>query len=862
MKSIRISVTVFVLILLSFLSKAQVYEYPFLDPCLSAEERVDDLVGRLTLKEKIDQMSDYTPAIERLGVPEYNWWNECLHGVARAGNATSFPQAIGMGATWNPQLIKEVADAISTEARAKYNYNTAKGNRKRYYGLTMWTPNINIFRDPRWGRGQETYGEDPYLTSRIGVAFVKGLQGNDPNYFKVIATPKHFAVHSGPEPARHYFDAYANKRDLWETYLPAFEACIVEGGAFSIMAAYNRYMGEACTASPLLLNDILRKKWGFKGYVVSDCGGVNDIYKDHKIVETAEEAATLAVKTGCDLNCGFVYKKLANSVEQGLISEKEIDVAVKRLFLARIKLGMFDPKGMDPYSDISIDVNECEEHQDLALKAARESIVLLKNDNNILPLSKNLKSISVVGPNANNWLMHLGNYFGIPSKKSSILEGIQSIVSEDTEVNFFKGCNMADESSVYDIITKDYWDNEGMEVEVFNGKKLEGEPVVRLKESQIDFNWESSLPFPQLNERYYSLRIKGTLAPKISGEYSIASDIKGGGIRLFVNGKLLIDNWKNKKTKLFSNKLELKAGEKYEIKVEYRRNHIWHSGIQLVWSTPESTSVEKLIDKVSQSDAIVFVGGISADLEGEDMKVEIDGFEGGDRTHLRLPKVQLDLLKELKKTGKPVVFVMANGSALAINWADKHVDAIVETWYPGQAGGQAIAEVLFGDYNPGGRLPVTFYKSVKDLPPFENYNMAGRTYRYFEGTPLYAFGHGLSYSEFTYSKPVFSKRNIRKNDSLEVKVKVRNTGNVDGDEVVQLYVADKESSVPKAIKSLRRFKRIHLQAGEEKELSFTLNPADFSLFDKDGNSFVEAGEFKIAIGGSSETNNSKILIIK
>ena len=853
---------VYSLLLLSCVVNAQQYKYPFLDPCLSAEQRAEDIVSRLTLKEKVAQMSDAAPAIERLGIPEYNWWNECLHGVARAGNATSFPQAIGMGATWNPKLINEVADAISTEARAKYNYNTAKGNRKRYYGLTMWTPNINIFRDPRWGRGQETYGEDPYLTSQIGVAFVKGLQGDDPNYFKVIATPKHYAVHSGPEPARHYFDAYASKRDLWETYLPAFEACIVDAGAFSVMAAYNRYLGEACTASPLLLNDILREKWGFKGYVVSDCGGVNDIYKDHKIVETAEAAAALAVKTGCDLNCGFVYSKLTNSVEQGVITEEEIDIALKRLFLARIKLGMFDPIEMDPYASIPLEKNECKEHQELALQAARESIVLLKNENNTLPLSKDLKSIAVVGPNANNWLMHLGNYFGTPSSKSSILDGIQSIVSDDTEVNFFKGCNMADESTAYEIITKKYWGNDGLEIEVFNGKNLEGEPIAIRSESQIDFNWESSVPFEELQGKSYSIRMKGKLTPQLSGEYSIASDVKGGGIRLYVDGKLLFDNWRNRKNKSFSSNLVLKASEEYEVIIEYRRNHIWHSGIQLAWSTPESSSIEKLIEKVSQSDAIVFVGGISADFEGEEMEVEVDGFEGGDRTHLKLPKVQIDLLKELKKTGKPVVFVLNTGSAMAINWANENVDAIINAWYPGQAGGQAVAEVLFGDYNPAGRLPVTFYKSVKDLPPFEDYNMAGRTYRYFEGEPLYPFGHGLSYTEFAYSKPEVSKRNIRKIDSIEVSVNVTNTGDKAGDEVVQLYVMDIESSVTKPIKTLRRFKRIHLKSGEKSSVSFTLNPEDFSRFDKDGNAFVESGEFKILIGGSSDVVNSKRIYVK
>jgi len=680
------------------------------NPSLPITQRVDDLVSRMTLEEKVSQMMSGAPAIKRLDIPEYNWWNECLHGVARAGIATVFPQAIGMAATWDPELIHSMAVATSDEARAKHHEAVRHNNRNIFFGLTFWSPNINIFRDPRWGRGQETYGEDPYLTSRIGVAFVKGLQGDDPRYLKVVSTPKHFAVHSGPEPERHTFDARISERDLRETYLPAFEACIREGKAFSIMGAYNRLDGEACCASHKLLEQILRGEWGFQGYVVSDCGAIGDIFLHHKLVKSMEEATALAVKRGCDLDCGEEYRALVKAVEQGLIREADINVAVKRLFEARFRLGMFDPPEMVRYAQIPYSVNDSPEHRELALKTARESIVLLKNDDHFLPLKKDLKSIAVIGPNADVVRVLLGNYEGTPSKAVTPLEGIRRKVSSHTQVLYAKGCELAGPST-------------------------------------------------------------------------------------------------------------------------------------------DPKSFDEAIKNVRAADATIMVLGISPDLEGEEMTVNVPGFKGGDRLTLDLPEPQEKLLKAVQATGKPVAVVLLSGSALAVNWANQHVKAIVEAWYPGEEGGNAIADVLFGDYNPGGRLPVTFYKSVQQLPPFEDYNMAGRTYRYFKGEPLYPFGHGLSYTMFKYSNLKLSGEKIKPQDSLQVSVEVRNTGNLAGDEVVQLYVRHLNASVPVPIRSLAGFSRIHLEPRESRQVSFTVSPRQLSVVDDQGKRRVEPGEFQIEVGG-------------
>jgi beta-glucosidase len=681
------------------------------------QERVDDLVGRMTLPEKIAQMGSESPAIEHLGIPKYNWWNEALHGVGRAGTATVFPQVIGLAATWNAELIHKMAVVISDEARAKHHEAVRNGVRDLYTGLTFFCPNVNIFRDPRWGRGQETYGEDPYLTSRLAVEFVRGLQGEDPQYLKLVATPKHYAVHSGPEKERHYFNAIVSQRDLRMTYLPAFKACITEAKAYSIMGAYNQVNGEASCASPTLLQKILRGEWGFEGYVVSDCGAVDDIYINHMLAKSAAEAAAMAVKAGCDVECGCTYGiacdygQLNRAVEKGLLTEADIDVSVKRLFTARFRLGMFDPDEQVSYAQIPFSVVDSDEHRELALEVARQSLVLLKNDG-LLPLDKNkVTSIAVIGPNADDTLVLTGNYMGTPTAPVTVLAGIQAMVSPETKVNYAHGCGM----------------------------------------------------------------LKGTDA-----------------------------------------------------------------------------ELAEAVQAAKASQVAVVVLGLSQQLEGEQGQQE--GNEPGitslgDRMSLDLTPAQQKLLEAVHATGKPVVLVLLNGSAVSVNWAAEHVPAILEAWYPGQAGGTAVAEALFGLANPGGRLPVTFYRSASDLPAFNDYNMENRTYRYFTGQPLYAFGFGLSYTSFAYRDLQISPANVAAGDPVSVQVEVENTGQYAGDEVVQLYVKDVEASLPVPLLQLQGFTRIHLAPGEKQTVQFTLTAEQMSFADEKGDWVLEPGEFQVFAGG-------------
>ncbi|MFP3896820.1 MAG: glycoside hydrolase family 3 C-terminal domain-containing protein [Anaerolineales bacterium] len=672
------------------------------DPTASVEERVEDLISHMTLKEKVSQMVHDATAIERLDVPAYNWWNECLHGVARAGVATVFPQAIGMAATWNTQLIGRMAEVTSDEARAKHHEALRNDIHHIYTGLTFWSPNINIFRDPRWGRGQETYGEDPHLMACMAVAFIEGLQGDDPAYLKVVATAKHYVVHSGPEEARHHFDARARARDMRETYLPAFEAAVREAGVESVMGAYNRTNGEPCCASPTLLGDILRKEWEFEGYVVSDCGAIRDICEGHQLVDTPEEAAALAVKKGCDLNCGEVYAFLLEALEQGLIDEETIDRSLQRLFRARFRLGMFDPPEMVDYAQIPYSVNDCTTHRELALKVAQESMVLLKNADDLLPLSKELDRVAVIGPNANGVEVLLGNYNGTPSNATTPLEGIREIVSEGTTVRYAQGCSVT-------------------------GTSTEG----------------------------------------------------------------------------FS----------------------------------------EAVAAAEEADVVIACMGISQEIEGE----EGAGTQA-DRTELGLPGVQDDLLKAVYDTGTPLVVVLINGSALAVNWAQAHAPAILEAWYPGEEGGTAIAQVLFGDYNPAGRLPVTFYKSVEQLPPFEDYAMADRTYRFMAQEPLYPFGHGLSYTTFTYDDLHLPAR-IEAGEEITISARVRNTGDRAGDEVVQLYLRDDEATFPVPLRHLEGFRRLYLAPGEAQRVTLTLTPHQMVVYDDEGKPRIEPGTFTVSIGG-------------
>jgi beta-glucosidase len=845
-------------LLLSLTGKAQLSplaapQPDYLNPRLPIERRVNDLVSRMTLEEKVSQMLNKSPAIERLGVPAYDWWNEALHGVAYSGTATVFPQSIGLGATWNPDLIYNVANVISDEARAKYNDAIKHDNRKRFYGLTFWSPNINIFRDPRWGRGQETYGEDPFLTSRLGVAFVKGMQGNDPRYLKTISTPKHYAVHSGPESERHIFDARVMERDMLETYLPAFRATVVEGKAGSIMCAYNSVNGEPVCANKRMLQEILRDQWGFNGYVVSDCDAVADIYKNHKFTKTEEEGVAVAVKAGTDLTCGNEYKALIPAVKQGLISEAEIDKAVKRLFEARFRLGMFDPPEMVPYSRIPFEVNDSPAHRALSLSAAQESIVLLKNEKNILPLKKDVKSIAVIGPNADYLEALLGNYNGVPSKWTTPLEGIKQKVSATTKVLYALGTTLTGEALVpvpsSALLTPDNTGAHGLKGEYFNNKDLQGEPVATRVDEQLNFNWFTNAPVPQLPTDNFSVRWTGMFVPPVSGTYQLGARADDG-VRIYLDDKLLVEDWRDRGAKTVTKPVELEGGRKYKIRIEYYdRYHIGE--MRLVWSPPrlaESLRAEAL-QKAGESDVVVMALGLSPSLEGEEMDVKTEGFSGGDRTSLDLPKAQEELLKAVQATGKPVVLVLLSGSNLAVNWARDNVPAIVQAWYPGEEGGRAIADVLFGDYNPAGRLPVTFYKSVDQLPPFNDYNMQGKTYRYFKGEPLYPFGYGLSYTKFKYGNLKLSAKRVKPGENVQISVDVQNIGDRGGDEVVQLYLTDVAASVPVPIRSLRGIQRIKLKPGEKRRIAFTLAPRDLSLIDNNGKRVVEPGEFSISVGG-------------
>ncbi len=708
-------------------------DFPFQNPDLPIEARVDDLLSRLTLAEKAEQMLHEAPAIERLGIPAYNWWNEGLHGVARAGIATVFPQAIGLAAIWSAERLGEIAVAISDEARAKHHEYLRQGDHGMYKGLTVWAPNINIFRDPRWGRGHETYGECPHLTARLGVAFCRGLQGDDPRYLKVVATPKHFAVHSGPEGLRHSFDAIASEKDLRETYLPAFEACIVEAGAYSIMGAYNRTNGEPCCASKTLLGKILRGEWKFDGFIVSDCWAVKDFHENHKVTATEEESAAMAVKAGCDLSCGCTYDKIPAAIAQGLLAEADVDACVRRLFTARMRLGMFDPPARVPWAAIPYERNDCDEHRALARTAARESMVLLKNDGGLLPLRKDIRSIAVIGPNAYDPHVLVANYFGVPSRAVTPLDGIRAAVSAQTKVWYTDGCKL-------------------------QGTKTDG------------------------------LGRAGNLS--------------------------------------------------------------------------EAVSV------ASRADVVVLCLGLSADIEGEQGDAG-NSEAAGDKIDLKLPGLQQRLMEMIVALGKPTVLCVLAGSALDLTWAHDNVPAILYAWYPGGEGGTALAELLFGDASPAGRLPITFPRSMDDVPTFTSYAMKGRTYRYLEREPLYPFGYGLSYAKFAYrdiavSLPAGKASDIRVSTATATAVArvtavVENVGKRAGDEVVQLYVKDLEASCAVPHHDLRGFQRIHLAPGESRKLTFDLTARDLSVVDDSGRRVLEPGRFRVTIGGSQPDARSAAL---
>ncbi|HYW94258.1 MAG TPA: glycoside hydrolase family 3 C-terminal domain-containing protein [Bacteroidales bacterium] len=844
------------------------YDYSFRDPSLSFEERADNLVSLMTLDEKISQLNYQSAAIDRLGVPAYNWWNECLHGVARAGEATVFPQAIGMAATWDRDMMAKISNVISDEARAKHAEFVSRDKRGIYQGLTFWSPNINIFRDPRWGRGMETYGEDPYLTGEMAVQFIKGLQGNDPKYLKVVATSKHYAVHSGPEPLRHSFNAEVSVRDLRDTYLPAFRKTVTDANVYSVMCAYNRFEGKPCCGSSELENSILRDEFGFDGYVVSDCGAISDFYKEggHNVAGTREEAAAMAFINGTDLNCGKTSQYLKGAFEQGLITEQEIDISVKRLVLARLKLGMFDPQEDVPFANIPYSVVCSENNHNAAVEAAKKSIVLLKNDGNALPLSKNLKRIAVIGPNADDIETLLGNYNGTPRHPLTPLQGIVNKAGNNTHVIYAPGCRLAENIPLFDLVKSNYLftdkdlSTHGLNARFYDNQEFEGDPVISRIDSSVDYFWWDRDKYEGLVNDDFSAEWTGYIVPPVSGKYAIGCEAKT--CELFLDGESLATMKNIHEYKKKYSFVELEAGKPYEIKL---KTYDFHGDAKctLLWDIPGRNLEAQAVKAANEADQVIMFMGLSPRLEGEEMKVEVEGFSGGDRMMLGLPDIQENLIRTIAATGKPVVLVLLNGSALAINWENENLPAIVESWYPGEAAGPAIADVLFGDYNPAGRLPVTFYKSVDDIPPFKDYDMKGRTYRYFEKEPLFPFGYGLSYTTFSYAMPKAEKSTYSAGEPVKVSVNVTNTGNVDGEEVVQLYVSYRDSKITRPKEDLRGFKRVMIKAGETKNISFELQSSDLEYYNEDSGSYeVEKCSYVLNVGPSSNPDDLKGVEIK
>jgi beta-glucosidase len=855
--------TLLVVLLALRLSSAQVAEDPaYRNPHLSPERRAADLVSRLTLQEKVLQMQNSAPAIPRLNIPAYDWWNEALHGVARAGRATVFPQAIGLGATWDTELVHSVADTVSTEARAKYNQAISENDHSRYHGLTFWSPNINIFRDPRWGRGQETYGEDPFLTSRMAVAFIQGMQGSDPHYLKTVATPKHFAVHSGPESSRHSFDARPDTRDLEETYLRAFKVSIMEGKADSIMCSYNRVNGTPACANSELLQNHLRDAWGFRGYVVSDCGAVYDILHGHKYRQTMAEAAAIAVKAGTDLTCGDEYGTLPEAVQRGLISETEIDQALQRLFTARFRLGMFDTPQRVPYASVS--ENDTPGYRQLALQAARESIVLLKNRDSVLPLKRNLR-IAVIGPAADDPDTLLANYHGTPSSFVTPLAGIRR---KFEQVDFALGSTFTTVSNA--LVSPDVLippsaasgqSEHGLLAEYFANPDFAVQPALSRVESRVylqremeDSEIESRLP-----KNGYSVRWTGTLQAAYSGEYKLGlvrvrcEECKAGDrARLFLDGKQILDAATESSATKESQTVpvQLQKGQRYRVRIEYKQ-HRGGVGVQWVWIPPSEPLLAEAVSAVRRSDVTIAFVGLNSELEGEELPLKIPGFAGGDRTTLDVPTPQLNLLDALSQTGKPLVVVLLSGSAVTLGSRDNRVSGLLEAWYGGEEAGTAIAETLTGENNPAGRLPVTFYRSVQDLPPFDDYAMHGRTYRYFRGEPRYRFGYGLSYASFHYSDLQITRS--ADNSRVHVAAHVANTSDRAGDEVVQLYLSKTNPSADDPIRELRGFKRIHLEAGQTQIVGFDFDSTELNDRTSEGGS---VGKWKISVGGGQPVGDT------
>jgi len=841
---------------------------PWFDSSQPLDQRVDSLVHAMTLEEKVSQMENHAAAIPRLGVPEYDYWSEGLHGIARSGYATLFPQAIGLAATWDVPLQHEVATVISTEARAKYEQATRDNLHSIFFGLTIWSPNINIFRDPRWGRGQETYGEDPFLTSRMGVAFVEGLQGDDPKYFRTIATPKHYAVHSGPEPLRHEFNVDVSPHDLEDTFLPAFRATISEAHAGSIMCAYNSIDGVPACANTVLLQHYLYQDWGFHGFVTSDCGAISDFYSaaGHHFSPDAAHASATAVKAGTDTSCGQEYKSLVDAVHQGLISEFEIDAALRRLFTARFKLGMFDPASEVKYARIPFSEVDSPRHRALALKTAHESIVLLKNDG-VLPLKPQVKRVAVIGPNAASLAAIEGNYNAIPSHPSLPVDGIAEALRGKATVVYAQGSAYVSELPVVVPRTalhpEDDSKVDGLKGKYFDNANFSGTPALTRVDKEIDFDWNAASPVPQLHKTNYSVRWTGVFSAPAPGNYQLAFR-RGRCYRcgdqettaLWLDGKKVYDSAQHPSPNRRGEPeptvdLNISDLHPHSIRIEYVfKAPLLGAGITLEWKAPADALREEAVHAARDSDVVLAFVGISPNLEGEEMPVHVEGFDGGDRTDIDLPRAQRDLLEAVAATGKPVVVVLMSGSAITMDWSKEHAAALLEAWYPGEAGGEAIADVLTGKANPSGRLPVTFYASDSQLPPFTDYSMKNRTYRYFDGQSLYNFGYGLSYSTYRYSDLKLSTDSLQAGEPLTAEVRVTNTGDRAGDEVAELYL------IPPAgegypLRSLEGFERVHLAPHASALVHFKLDARDLSEVDHAGHRAVRAGEYQVFVGGSS-----------
>ncbi len=852
----------------------------YLDTKLSAQQRAHDLVGRMTLEEKATQLEDWATAIPRLGIPDYQTWNESLHGVARAGYSTVFPQAIGMAATWDTNTIQGMGNIISLEARSKFNQAQRENNHRIFFGLTFWSPNINIFRDPRWGRGQETYGEDPFLTGRLGIAFIGGVQGKDPDHLRAVATSKHFAVHSGPESLRHGFNVNPSNRDLEETYLPAFRATVTEGHVASVMCAYNSIDEFPACTNKMLLKEHLRDAWGFKGFVVSDCGAIVDVNNGHKKTPDIEHSAAMSIQAGTDLSCSIWtpgFNTLGKAVKDNLVGEDALTQAAERLYTARFQLGMFDPQGANSLDKVPFSDTASEANRKIALHAAEQSIVLLKNTG-ALPL-KDQKKIAVIGPTADLLTSILGNYVGTPLHPVTPLDGMRKQF-KSSPILYAQGSTLAEGVGV-PVPRTAFGLTKGLKTEFFATPDWTGRPVATETEPEVQGDWRAALPVPQVQTRDYSVRWSGTIAAPAPGHYEFSVEAADSfpyspaeSYRMVLDGKVVgegnlrtghdmsamgsfrsapgasptappVETFAQTPTIAF----DFADTTPHDFRFEYSHSaDPFGGGVTLKWKAPAEAQLAEALARAKESDVVVAFVGLSPELEGEEMPIKIPGFNGGDRTSLDLPAPQQKLLEALSATGKPLIVVLQSGSAVALNWANEHAAAVLEAWYPGVEGGTAIARTLAGENNPAGRLPVTFYAGLDGLPEFTDYGIKGRTYRYFTGKPLWGFGYGLSYTKFKYGAVKLSAETVKAGDPVTATVTVTNAGSVAGDEVVEAYLKTSQEGGP--IHSLVGFERVHIEPGVTKAVKLQIDPRSLSSVDDQGNRSILAGKYTLSVGGA------------